>query len=137
MYIVGLNLRIKYDGSRNRNNCAMRKIWIVGFDSIKNLPSNLCLIFFFSMWLNLMYCFILSLRIKYYDSKNQNNFFMRTISIVVLIRSKIYVTSEFLLWSKEYVTRKLSFVSYWNQLYLFNVFMWMPSYKNKCQSSMF
>ena len=33
-------------------------------------------------WLNSMYYLFLGLRIKYYDSKNQNNFAVRTILIV-------------------------------------------------------
>ena len=92
-----LSMKIKYDDSRNRNNCNMRTIPIMIFDSIKNHNSYLCLIFFVLMWLNSIYCFVLSLRIEYDDSKNQNNCVMRTISIVILIWSKIYVNSGLLI----------------------------------------
>ena len=45
-------------------------------------PNLLNLIDMFAMWLNYTFGIILSLKIKYDDSRNQNNFVIRTISIV-------------------------------------------------------
>ena len=39
-------------------------------------------LYMFEMWPNSMFEIILSMKIKYYDSINQNNFVMRTILIL-------------------------------------------------------
>ena len=89
IYYLVLSLRIKYDDSKNQNNCVMRKMSIMDF-WFDQKPQLLTLlnIFFVSMWPKFMYCFVLSLTIKYDDSKNQNNCVMTTISIMIFIRWK-------------------------------------------------
>ena len=59
----------------------MRTISVVSFDPTEKHKSYLCLIFFVLNQLNLIYIFFCS-RVKYDDSKNKNNFVMRTILIV-------------------------------------------------------
>ena len=71
-------------------NCLVFKYYHLNFAS-----------YFVLMQLNTIYCFVLSMRIKYDDSKNRNNCVMRKSSIVVLIPSKIYVTSELFIWSDK------------------------------------
>ena len=62
-------MRVKYDDSINQNNFLIRKILIVGFDSIKNHNSYLFLIKFPFLIYSILF-FVLSLRIKYDDNKN-------------------------------------------------------------------
>ena len=68
-------------------------------------------IYFVSMWLNLMYLFLLSLRKINDDSKDPNNYVMRKQLIVVLVRFG------------EYVTGELYFVTYRTWLNFLAVFM--------------
>ena len=100
IYCFVLSLRIKYDNSKNKT-FIMGKFSSVVFDSIENHKFYLCLILFILVWLNLFYCFVFSMRIKYDGSKNNFFFVMRTISILFLIRSKMYVTSELLIQTKN------------------------------------
>ena len=103
MYCFVLSLRIKYDDSKIETILLWEKcqswfwfdrkyIWLVScwFDQKPQLLTLLN-IFFVSVWLNSMYWFVLSLRIKYDDSKNQNS------SIVIYIWLKINVNSGLLI----------------------------------------
>ena len=132
IYCFVLGQMIKYDHSKNRNNCVMRNISIVVL-ILSNTPLLPLLdIFFSSMWLNYMYCCVLSLRIKYKYSKNWNNCVMRTISIVVLIWPKImWLVSCWFDWKNMW---QVSCNLYLNGIDLISwLFMWMMSHKNKYQ----
>ena len=101
-YIICFESKIKYNYNKNQNNCVMRTILFVASYSIENHNCYLGLIFFFLTWHNFNYIFALSLRIKDYNSKNQN------ILIVVYIRSNIYGNSELLFLQLKILQRKIT-----------------------------
>ena len=85
-------------------------------------------LFFVSVWLNLMYCFVLSMRIIYDDSKNRNNYFMIKISIVVLMWSEKICDYLVVDSIQKYVTSALFFLSYRTRIYFLAVYKLMISY---------
>ena len=78
-----------------------------------------------SIWC--IFCFDSEDKIRW--QKNRKKYVMRKNSIMVLIKLKIYVTSELLIQSKIYLTGELSLVAYRTHLYFLVVFIWIVSYK--------